>query len=129
MSKTTNKIVVKIEMFNENGRESDIIEGRLLGMVTDEQYRAMMQDKSLVNRLSTVPTKSLSEIASLKDVANMRLALVIKSRNNKPISRRQMFFSAPFDMISTISSNTDISANGKDGSYMLINEYSKSAGE
>jgi len=129
MSKALNKSLVKIEIYGNTDKDTEIIHGRLLGMVTNDQYCAMLNDKSLVNRLTTVSTKPLSDVAKLMNVADMRMALVIKKRNDVPVSRRQVFFSAPLDMISSIFSSTDMTAVAKNGTFMIINEYEKGTGE
>lgn len=129
MSKTSGKNMVKVEIYGDTNEATEIVHGRLLGMVTNSQYYTMLKDRSLMNKLSTVPTKSLSEIAQLHDITDMRIALVIKKRNNTPVSRKQIFFSGPLDMISAVFSTTDITAIGKNGSFMLINEYVTGVGE
>jgi len=129
MSKTSGKNMVKVEVYGATNEATEIVCGRLLGMVTSEQYHTMMRDRSMMNRLATVSTKSLSEIAKLEDVTDMRIALIIKKRNNVTISRKQIFFSGPLDMISAVFSTKDITAIAKNGSFMLINEYVTGVGE
>ena len=129
MSKTSGKTMVKVEVYDNESEPTEIIHGRLLGMLTNDQYHTMIRDKSLLNRLSTVPTKTLSEIAGLSDVLDMRMALVIKKRNDTVISRKQIFFSGPLDMISAVFSPKSMTAIGKNGAFILINEYVTGVGE
>jgi hypothetical protein len=129
MSKTSGKTMVKVEVYDNESEPTEIIHGRLLGMVTNDQYHTMVKDKSLINRLSTVSTKTLSEVAELSDVLDMRMALVIKKRNDTIVSRKQIFFSGPLDMISAVFSPKSMTAIGKNGAFILINEYVTGVGE
>jgi len=129
MSKTSGKSMVKVEVYGATDEATEIVHGRLLGMVTSDQYHTMMRDRSMMSRLATVATKSLSEIAKLQDVTDMRIALVIKKRNDATVSRKQIFFSGPLDMISSIFSPKDMTAVAKNGAFILINEYVTGVGE
>jgi hypothetical protein len=109
---------VELEIYGSNTETKYL--GRLLGLVTEEEYAGLVKNPELRTKLFTVETKSIKDVSTVENVENMRLAIALKKRNNEQVTRRTLFLTEQLDMLNNVVGDDDITFVGKNGSYMLL---------
>ena len=117
---TEEKQYVELEVYGQS--EQLKIVGRLLGLLTPKEYAGIIKKPELRAKLSTVETTKIGEIAELVDVEGLRLAMVVKKKDETTVFKKTLFFTEQLDLISHVVSEDDITFVGKDGSYILLTE-------
>jgi len=114
------KKYVELEVYGQ-GDQLKIV-GRLLGLLTPKEYAGIIKKPELRSKLSTVETTKIAEISELVDVEGLRLALVVKKKDEEAVFKKTLFVTEQLDLISHVVSDDDITFVGKDGSYILLTE-------
>lgn len=114
------KKYVELEVYGQS--EQLKIVGRLLGLLTAKEYAGVIKKPELRSKLFTVASTKIGEIGELVDVEGMRLALVVKKKDEEVVFKKTLFFTEQLDLISHVVSDQDITFVGKDGSYILLTE-------
>jgi len=114
------KKIIEVEVYDQNVQAS--YKGRLLGLLSQKEYAGIIAKKDLRNKLFTVPTKPCSEIANLVMIEGLRLAIAVKEKDDKEVTRKTLFFTEQLDIISHVVSDIDITFVGKNGSYIILTE-------
>lgn len=97
--------------------------GRCLGLLTQEQFNAVIQREEVFRKLYTVPTKKLREIGKRDIVENFRLAFALKKKGGEEIHRKKILFTGPLEFISEVKSNGDsIFINSKNKEFLIVEE-------
>ncbi len=119
---TESKKLIKIGVYNK-GKELNYT-GRLLGLLSDKEYAAIIDTASLRKKLLTVPTTPLSEIASIpeKEIPGFRIAIAVKKREEDDVMKKVLFITEPIDFVSGVNSEKDVTFVGTDGSYIIVDE-------
>lgn len=112
--------LVRIELYNN--KEKQVVVGRLIGLLSKGEFGATIKSKTLMNKLITTETKPLSNIARLADVNDLRIAMVLKRLNGEPISRKQLFFTEPLRLITTVFKDDSITIDGQSEAFMFAEE-------
>lgn len=97
--------------------------GRLIGLITDEEFAALIKSKDIQKKCFTSATIPLSEIVSYhEELEGFRLVLAVKEIDKEPVVTQTLFITERLSLISYL--NTDISAGitGENGAYMLLEE-------
>lgn len=113
---------VTIEFFNQEGDQE--YNGRCIGLLTNVEFSAITNDSNLQRRLMTVKTISLTDIAQVEKIENLRLAVVIKITSKE---RKGLFITEPIEMISQFVRPNDLTLIGKEGSYITVTEKTRGA--
>lgn len=117
---TKKKRVVDVDIY---GDEKNLnFKGRLLGLVTDKEYNKLIKSKTLCNKLATVETKAVKDIADRENIEDLRIAIVIKEKEGSTLFNKKLFFSEPLDMVCNVTSDSEIALSGKYGAYLLLEE-------
>lgn len=119
---TAGKKIVNVEVYNEN-KEFKYI-GRLLGLLSNKEYAAIVDNDSLKSKLLNVATTPLSEIGELSqsEVDNTRIAITVKKRGSVEITKRILFITEPIEFISSVNSKKYVTFVGSNDSLIIINE-------
>lgn len=102
------KVKTTISLFKtlERGGSGKIYEGRLLGLINDEQFAVLMREKEIQNKFLTTEAASLREIVDAhKKMNGLRLVMAVKKIDEKNVDKH-IFVSEKLELIST-SAQTD----------------------
>lgn len=107
---------------NNNGRKVTY-NGRLLGLITANEYAALIEKAELRNKITNVATTKISDFGAISNVSNSRLAMVVKNRDGADIINRTLFITEPLSYICEIDYNRkSMSFHGSKGSYITVEE-------
>lgn len=121
---TTEKDYTVLEIYDRT--TPTIYEGRLLGMLSPEEYAGIINKKELRNKLFTVETKKCSEIAKMTSVDGFRLVMVVRVKNKTVITKKVLLFTEPLSLITNVYNDKNyLTLSGKDGSYITLREKNK----
>jgi hypothetical protein len=121
---------IKIEVMNNN-RSSMSYYGRLLGIMSDEDFHVLIGKKEAQNKLFTAETKPLSEIGRNYDkLDGKRIIMTIREVDGTPLVERKFFVTEKLGMISFYNENSGVlCAECEEGGYVYIEEEVKTRGE
>jgi len=122
MPNTLKKKQIELQIFGQGNGNGTVYTGRLLGLLSPKEYNAIFIKPELRNKITTVETTALLDIGNMEDIEGLRLAMVVKKHNDKPISEKLLFISEPLEHISSLdASSSEISLSGGE-SYFVITE-------
>lgn len=120
MNEITGKKQIELQIL---GKTIEVTyKGRLLGLLTPEEYAGIIEKPDLRNKIMTVSTTSLESISDLYSVENLRMAIVVKQRNDINISRKLLLITEPLEFLSSFISISDVTFVGVNGSYLIVTE-------
>lgn len=111
---------VTIELYNQEGAKH--YAGRCIGLLTDKEFNAVVAKPELQRKLMTVRTIPLTDIANVKKVQDLRLAIVTETDFKKTTGRKGLFITEPIELVSQFTSPDDLTLVGTEGSYVMIKE-------
>lgn len=91
--------------------------GRCIGLLTDIEFDAVVNNPELQKKLITVGTEPLINISNVEEIKDLRLALVTKTKGNTAL-----FITEAIDMVSQFISPDNLILIGVNGSYITITE-------
>jgi len=99
----TNKAKKKRVTVNLYGHVDQIdkeYQGRLLGFITNEEFNAVLKNKSLQSKFLTVESTPIEEIAHNYETLNgLRLVVAVRKIDSKDVMK-QLFITEPLDTVS-----------------------------
>ena len=111
---------ITIELYNQEGVKH--YTGRCVGLLTDKEFNAIVIKTELQRKLMTVRTTPLADIANVKKIQDLRLAVVTEADPKKATSRKGLFVTEPIELVSQFTSPDDLTLVGTEGSYVMIKE-------
>lgn len=126
---SSNQEIIKAIVYTGvNGIE---YEGRLLGVITEEEFNRTINSKSLQAKTFTKPTLSIRAFASAfpknEDVKGLRLVIAVRKRDERDLLGKHLYISEPMDFISKIGTpeKPEMTINaGNQSSYIVIEQSS-----
>jgi hypothetical protein len=120
---TAKKVQTQIEVWT-GGEDGIKYQGRLLGLITDEEFNAIMNSASLQKRVITKETVPLREITeNYKDLSGHRIVLAIKSKNDVVVMGKKLFISERLHLMSYVrDAKGECGITGETDSYLFIKE-------
>ena len=116
----SNKKQIELQVFGK-GLEAKYT-GRLLGLLSDKEYDALFVKPELKDKMSTVETVSLNVIGKMEDVAGLRLAMTVRTKNEEEVlPRKVLFISEPLEHVSSYRSSAEVTFVSPD-SYFIAKE-------
>lgn len=98
------------------------IEGRLLGFITEKEFKVILGHNSLKNKLFTIPSlKSIDDLVH-SSIEGLRVILTTKTINQIPIVHKALFISDLIVELEYKSSDGIWSSATKNGKYMEVME-------
>ena len=123
MTEANRKVQTQIEVCA--GKNNNVkYKGRLLGLITDEEFNAIIKSAGLQKKVATKETVLLSEITdNHKDLSGYRLVLAIKSKDDITVIGKKLFVSERLHLVSYVRPNkNECGITGEVNSYMFIKE-------
>lgn len=111
---------IAVELYNQEGAQH--YTGRCVGLLTDKEFNAIISKPELQRKLMTVKTTPLVDIANVKKVQDLRLAMVTETDFKKTVGKKGLFITEPIELISQFTSPDDLTIVGTEGSYVMIKE-------
>lgn len=110
--------LVKLEVFL--GKDcSHKYKGRLLGLITPDEYAKLVETNKYHRKLFSVGTSYIKDIQNIGDeIDDMRIVIAIKEADGEEIIKRQLFISEPLDMVSEVKETT-MNFCGKRSYYIM----------
>ena len=116
------KKLVNIQAFLKDNTNMTY-KGRLLGLLTEEEYAGLVTQPDLMRKLFSVGSKPLQDISDAKvDVEDMRLAITVMEKDDEAILTPTLFVTDPLEMISSVVDNKCINLNGKNSTFYIVEE-------
>ena len=112
--------VVELEVFFDRAK-GKAYSGKLLGMLSEEEFAALSKSKSLQNELSALDCKPLSHIAEA-NVNGLRLAMTVTKEDGKKIDIPTLFVTGPMDMINSVVNANNLNFVSNDGTFFIAAE-------
>jgi hypothetical protein len=98
--------------------------GRLLGLITDKEFNAIINSARLQKKVATKETVPLKEITdNHKDLDGYRLVLAIRSKDDITSVGKKLFISERLHLVSYVrASKGECGITGETNSYLFIKE-------
>jgi len=97
--------------------------GRLLGLLSEEEYAGLVSQPELMRKLFSVGTKPLLDLSDATiDVEDMRLVATVVEKNDEPLLTPTLFVTDPLEMVSSIVDKGCINLNGKKNTFYIVDE-------
>jgi hypothetical protein len=94
--------------------------GRLLGLLSPEEYAAIFVKPELKNKMTTVETTSLNAIGEMESIDGFRLVLSVKKRDDELVSpQKLLFISEPLDHVSSYRKSEEVSLASPESFYVV----------
>ena len=115
------KKMVELEISNDGKKVT--YNGRLLGLITEKEYAALIEKSELRNKITNVATTKISDFGAINNVTLSRLAMVVKNRDGSDIINKTLFITEPLNYICQIDYDCQsICFHGNKGSYISVKE-------
>lgn len=98
-------------------------EGRLLGLIDDKQFHALVTRKVFQNKIFSCATIPLEEIRTnyVEGFNGLRMILAIRKINNDSIGGKHLFVTERLNIIGS-DNNGDLGILGEDDEYYMVEE-------
>ena len=97
--------------------------GRLLGLITDEEFASLIENSELQKKCYTSATIPLSEIVDNHEALDgYRIVVAVKEIDDKPVIGQRLFITERLSLVSYLNTNKSAGITGENGAYMLIDE-------
>lgn len=108
---------ITVEFYSKNGEQK--YTGRCVGLLTNTEFNAIVNKPDLQRKLITVRTVPLIDMANLKEIQDLRLAMVTNIGSKE---KKGLFITEPIEMVSQFISPDDLTLIGTAGSYITVIE-------
>lgn len=100
------------------------IKGRLLGLITSEQFALLIKDAAFRKRIATVATMDLKEIIDFPpdDIIGKRLLLVAKEIDTETVADPVLVMTEELEFICHTKGDDDMAVSGKKEGYITLTE-------
>lgn len=100
------KTTISLFKSQERGGSGKIYEGRLLGLVDDEQFTILMKEKEVQRKFLTTEATPLKEITdNYKKMKGLRLVMAVKTVDSKDADRT-LFVSEKLETLSSVATTS-----------------------
>ena len=109
--------------------EGPVYKARYIGLVNEKEYAILVTDKEKQSKVINKETVDVLN-TTVKDISDMRLVFVAKTKNDTPILDSVLLVTEPIDYAACFSRNngiTDITFFGKDESIISVKEVIEGA--
>jgi hypothetical protein len=98
--------------------------GRLLGLITSEQFALLIKDSSFRKRISTVATMDLKEIIGLEteEIVGKRLLFVAKELEAETVADPVLVMTEELEFVCHTKGDDDMAISGRKDGYMTLME-------
>lgn len=100
--------------------------GRLVGLITDKEFAALIENDSVQKRCFTSGTIPLSDIVDHhEELDGYRIVMAIKKIDDNPVLGQRLFITERLALVSQLNPDTTAKSagiTGESGSYMMIEE-------
>jgi len=97
--------------------------GRLLGLITDEEFASLIENPDLQKKCFTSATIPLSEIVDNHEALDgYRIVIAVKEIDDKPVIGQKLFITERLSLVSYLNTDKSAGITGENGAYMLIDE-------
>lgn len=122
MTTVKKKKMIKVDVFT--GNLERIYYGRLLGLVDDEEFNAIIKSDTLKKRIHTKETMPLEEITdNWQDLNGLRLVMTIKKIDDgKDTIEPRLFISERLSFVSYAKPEGNCAFTGESQSYLMVEE-------
>ena len=115
-------------MYTGAQNKSKAYEGRLLGLIDDIEFNALIRSQAVQIRCITKATMPLANITECKEfdgtdgLKGLRLVMAVKKKGNSVCLKKKLFVTEKLDFISTIKNSGKSASITASNSWMTIEE-------
>jgi len=122
------KSIIKVKVYTGAQNKSKTYEGRLLGLIDDVEFNALMRSQAVQTRCITKATMPLVNITECREfdgtdgLKGLRLVMSVKKKDNIVCLKKKLFVTEKLDFISTIKNSGKSASITASNSWMTIEE-------
>ena len=117
--------LVSLHMYNGADEEDPVYKGRLLGLITEEEFRKIISSRDLQTKIETGVTVPLTDVAKHSDLDGMRMVLSLRKKDETTVLKR-LFISEKLGMVTCYKpDSSEISVTGEKGAWFTIKEIAE----
>ena len=126
MSEENTKKIVKVDVHLDAGKRISY-EGRLLGLINDDEFHTLIKNKTVQGRCITKQTIPLTNITTAEEfggyegLKGLRLVVAVKKKEGLDSFTKMLFVSSKLSMISYVKKD-NAAFNSNDGCWLTIEE-------
>jgi len=127
-NKMAGKKFIELKVYGEANNKSKLYEGRLLGLVDDAEFNALVRSSVVQNRCITKATMPLTNITDCKEfdttdgLKGLRLVMAVKKQGHVECLSKKLFGTEKLDYISTVKDGGKTASFTGPNSWMTIKE-------
>ncbi len=115
-----------MEAVASRGSDGKRYTGRLIGLITDKEFAALIENDSVQKKCFTSGTIPLSDIVDNHEELNgYRIVMAIKKIDDNSVIGQRLFITERLALVSQLNPDTTAKSagiTGESGSYMMIEE-------
>jgi hypothetical protein len=97
--------------------------GRLIGLVNDKEFAAIIRNKELQKKCFTSATMPLTDIVDHHEkLEGYRMVIAMKKVDGEPIIGNKLFITERLSLISYLDNDKSAGITGENGAYMFVEE-------
>jgi len=117
------KAIVVIDVYTSEKAEQTTVEGRLLGLINDKEFNAIVSSKKLQKGVLTKATKSLSSITRhYQNLEDYRVVVAARARNGEQFHPARLFISDKLGVVSFVQPGGNCGFTDRSQAYIMIEE-------
>lgn len=121
MMDRTLKTIVVIDIYT--GKSETSVEGRLLGLINDKEFNAIVTSKELQKKVLTKETISLSSITQhYQNLEDYRVVVAVRSRDGAQFHPARLFASDKLGVVSFVQPDGNCGFTDRGQAYIMIEE-------
>lgn len=119
--KSQKKTTVVVDVYT--GKIETVFEGRLLGLVNDVEFNAIVNSKKLQKKVLTKETISLASITkNHQNLEDYRVVVAIKERDGTMFHPAKLFISDKLGIVSFVQPDGNCGFTDRGQAYILMEE-------
>lgn len=121
-AKAYRKMVV-VDVYTESKKDGTTVEGRLLGLINDKEFNAIVSSKELQKKVltkETIPLTSITE--NYQNLEDYRMVIAIKERDGTQFHPARLFISDKLGVVSFVQPEGNCGFTDRSRAYIMIEE-------
>jgi len=117
------KAIVVIDVYTGEKEEQTSVEGRLLGLINDKEFNAIVASKKLQKKVLTKETLSLSSITHhYQNLEDYRVVIAARARDGIQFHPARLFVSDKLGVVSFVQPDGNCGFTDRGQAYIMIEE-------
>lgn len=112
-----------VESRASRGANGRVYNGRLIGLINDKEFAAIIANKELQKKCYTSGTMSLSDIVDHHEkLDGYRMVIAIRKVDNNNVIGNKLLITERLSLVSYLDKDKTAGITGENGAYMMVEE-------